>query len=444
MKAETQFTKRSGRRGRGKLALAVSCLLLLALPVTAGAVPVESAPNEGAAADYWTPERMRAAENLDPPVASAFPDPGAPITRAASAARGPALTIPPLGGGSAAQPDPTGGSERRDYESGPVLNPTAPGTRTHGRVFFSVPGGGDAACSGTAIRSNRRSLVLTAGHCVHGGGHQGDWFKNYFFVPAYQNGAAPFGAWQGTRLYSSPIWVEFGDPTGDIAVVMTKPNQSGKLQSVVGARGVGFGREPAQRYTAFGYPANREDGFDGERQRYCRSDFSGRDPVSGGGYGPRTISINCDMTQGASGGGWITKKSIIASLTSYGYPDLDDVVYGPYFGSLARELYEATQIRCKGEVATIIGTAEADRIKGTKGRDVIVGAAGADTILASPKDDTICGGPGADAISGGSGADDLLGGGGDDMLIGGSGKDRCSGGSGRNKARGCERERKIR
>lgn len=435
--------RNSGRRRRTAAFLAVAgCALASVLPAAASAAPVPSTSSD-AGPGYWTPERMREAETVDPPLTTAFPDPGAPVTRAAGAARGPALTIPAAGGGAApfSARAPRGRASRA-YESGEVADPTGVGTRTHGRLFFTVPGEGNAACSGTAIRSNRRSLVLTAGHCVHGGGHQGEWFRNVVFVPAYERGDAPFGVWQATRLYATPIWVEFGDPTGDIAVIATKPNNRGKLQSVVGARGIGFGRDPAQRYTALGYPANPDDGFDGEQERFCRSGFAGRDAT--GGYGPRTISIECDMTQGASGGGWLTESSSIASLTSYGYPDLEDVIFGPYLGSLARELYEATQIRCRGEVATIVGTGGGDRIEGTKGKDVIAAAAGADTVLASPKDDVVCGGPGADGIDGGSGGDELLGGGGDDSLIGGSGTDRCSGGDGRNEARGCERSRNTR
>jgi hypothetical protein len=429
----------TGRR-RIQLLLATAACALAATPATASAAPVSTAPS--ADGSKWTAERMRAAENLDPPLAGTWPVPGAPITRAAASDQGLPLTIPPLGSGNAA-PGPADGPMGRAYESGEVLDPSAGGNRTHGRLFFTVPGKGDAACSGTAIRSNRRSLVLTAGHCVHGGGHQGDWARNVVFVPAYDQGSAPFGAFQATRLYSLPIWVEFGDPTGDVAVIETKANDTGKLQSVVGARGISFGNEPDQRYTAFGYPANPDDGFSGETERFCRSRFAGRDATSGAGIGPRTISINCDMTQGASGGGWLTDEVIVASLTSYGYPDLDDVVFGPYFGSLARELYEATQIRCKGRVATIVGTTESDRLQGTSRKDVIAGVAGSDRIQASGKGDIVCGGPGADKINGGAGADVLLGGGGKDTLIGAAGTDFCSGGGGKNKARGCERKRKI-
>lgn len=430
------------RRGirRGPLALALACLSFALAPGVAAAAPV-SAPAAGAEPGYWTPERMRAAENFDLSPASAFPARGAPLTRAAAAEPGPALTVPPAGDGDVVASGGAPGGP--NFQSGTVANPSAAGTRTHGRVFFRVPGEGDGSCSGTAIRSNRKSLVLTAGHCVHGGGHRGRWFRNPIFVPAYDQGARPFGTWRATRLYTTPIWVEFKDPTGDFAVVTTAKNAAGRLQKVVGARGIAFGRSPDKRYTAYGYPANPGDGFNGETERFCRSRFQGRDPSSAAGRGPRTIAIACDMTQGASGGGWVTGKGIVGSLTSYGYPELDDIVFGPYLGGLAREVYEASQIRCKGKVATIVGTPKGDRIKGTRRADVIVAGGGNDTVLASPKRDVVCGGPGRDRLAGGAGGDVLLGGRGNDTLIGGSGVDRCNGGSGRDKARGCEHTRNV-
>jgi hypothetical protein len=284
---------------------------------------------------------------------------------------------------------------------------------------------------------------MTAGHCVHGGGHEGDWVRHFIFVPAYMDGLTPFGVWHATRLYSMPIWVEFGDPTGDIGLATMRPNQHGDLQRAVGARGITFGRPAEQRYTAFGYPANQKDGFDGENERFCRSAFSGRDPLTKRGIGPKTISMRCDMTQGASGGGWVTKRGLAASLVSYGYPDLPGRIFGPYLGSLARQLYEATQVRCKGRVATIVGTAAGDRIDGTRKRDVIIGGAGADVLRGLGKRDLICGGRGADRLDGGAGDDQLLGGGGDDELIGGTGEDTCGGGQGRNRGSGCEHRSKL-
>lgn len=92
--------------------------------------------------------------------------------------------------------------------------------------------------------------------------------------------------------------------------------------------------------------------------------------------------------------------------------------------------------RCRGEVATVVGTPGKDDLRGTNGRDVIVGLAGNDRIDARGGDDLVCGGDGRDRIRGGTGDDRLLGqlngftidrGGGTwhgDTLEGGPGDDR--------------------
>ncbi len=68
---------------------------------------------------------------------------------------------------------------------------------------------------------------------------------------------------------------------------------------------------------------------------------------------------------------------------------------------------------CRGQVATIVGTADDDRLIGTPGADVIAGLGG---------DDRIRGGDGDDVICGGDGSDDLVGGRGDDWIDGGPGR----------------------
>lgn len=96
--------------------------------------------------------------------------------------------------------------------------------------------------------------------------------------------------------------------------------------------------------------------------------------------------------------------------------------------------------RCDGVVATVVGTAGADRLSGTAGRDVVAGLGGDDVVESLGGNDLVCGGPGADRLVGGPGDDRLLGGadrrsagpGGTylvgDTLLGGPGADRLVGG----------------
>ncbi|HET7445052.1 MAG TPA: hypothetical protein VFJ57_10375 [Solirubrobacterales bacterium] len=61
--------------------------------------------------------------------------------------------------------------------------------------------------------------------------------------------------------------------------------------------------------------------------------------------------------------------------------------------------------RCRGQVATVVGTVADDRLVGTPRRDVIVGLSGADVVYGRGGNDLICGGPGQDQLHGGPGRD---------------------------------------
>jgi hypothetical protein len=51
------------------------------------------------------------------------------------------------------------------------------------------------------------------------------------------------------------------------------------------------------------------------------------------------------MTGGSSGGGWITSTGALASVTSYGYSNLRNVLFGPHLETEAQSLYSAAQLK---------------------------------------------------------------------------------------------------
>jgi streptogramin lyase len=71
--------------------------------------------------------------------------------------------------------------------------------------------------------------------------------------------------------------------------------------------------------------------------------------------------------------------------------------------------------KCKGKLATIVGSQKRDKLKGSTFGDVIVGLKGNDKISGGKGKDLICGGKGKDKLKGGKGRD---------KLDGGPGKDR--------------------
>jgi hypothetical protein len=116
---------------------------------------------------------------------------------------------------------------------------------------------------------------------------------------------------------------------------------------VVGARGIAFNQGRDLRFDAFGYPA--ESPFPGDRLYRCSSRAQGKDS----GPPPEPTRIDCDMTGGSSGGGWVIGGRRVNSVVSYGYectiplceifggnPE-EGKLFGPYFGNVIQDLYRS-------------------------------------------------------------------------------------------------------
>jgi V8-like Glu-specific endopeptidase len=279
--------------------LAVLACALVAVPAAPAAqVKTKAVAQDKAAIErFWTAERMRNAK------------PAAKL-----------LAGKPPGGG--------GKKSRRSATQVPPPYTTAP-TRTNGKVFFS-DGGSNYVCSGTALLSGNKSTVWTAGHCVHDGG--GGFHTNWAFVPAYADGTRPYGTWTARSLLTTQGWASSGDFSYDLGAAVVAPSGGSSLTDVVGGRNITFNSSRNQTYAAHGYPAASP--FNGQRLWVCNSPLQYNDTSAS----PATMGISCDMTGGSSGGGWIANGSV-ASVNSYGYATLPNVMFGPYQGSVAQSLY---------------------------------------------------------------------------------------------------------
>ncbi|GAA5114550.1 peptidase [Haloechinothrix salitolerans] len=289
------------------------------------------------ATDYWTPERMRDAVELDKIELSRLPDlgdvrVGEPMSVAPSPAadllRLPRL-LPGLGGGGSDADESTGSPWT---DGGDVV-------ATAGRVFFTIDGR-DASCSGNAVTSENKSTVITAGHCVK---YQGSWHSDWVFVPAYHDGKAPYGEWPAASTHTTPQWDASEDINYDIGAAVVRSVGGQRLTDVVGGQGIAFNQPRGQRAYAFGYPA--ADPYDGSRLIYCAGTTFDDFLFS------NDLGLNCDMTGGSSGGPWFVGFDPLRgigmqnSVNSFGYVFLPDVMFGPYFGDTARQLYEDVQNR---------------------------------------------------------------------------------------------------
>ncbi|WP_205571841.1 trypsin-like serine peptidase [Arthrobacter celericrescens] len=265
-------------------------------------------------ADYWTPERMRSAIPGDVLAQKAL-ERGKSTSRAAVE---------------------QGTSTRITGKAGkgkPVLHTNENPVPHIGKVFFTL-GGLNYVCSGNSVASANKSTVSTAGHCLNEG--PGAFATNFVFVPAYLNGAAPYGKWTARALYTTNQWSSGGDIQYDtgFAVVSTLNGQS--LSDVVGASGVEFNAARGLSYKAFGYPAASP--FDGQSLKACTGTAI-NDTINPGGT---TQGIPCDMTGGSSGGPWFigsTSAGYQNSVNSYGYGSRSTTMYGPYWGSVIQQAY---------------------------------------------------------------------------------------------------------
>jgi hypothetical protein len=199
----------------------------------------------------------------------------------------------------------------------------------HGKVFFSAAAV-DFVCSGTALTSANESVVWTAGHCVNGG--PGGFFTNWAFVPAYKDGARPYGTWTARMLLTTSPWEHGGDFSYDVGAAVVNTTGGQTLTATVGSRGVAFNQAAEQHYLSHGYPASPP--FSGGLMYICESDLATRDTLASA----PTMGIGCDMNGGSSGGGWVVGNDVL-SVNSYLYPTRPDVMYGPYQGPVAQQLY---------------------------------------------------------------------------------------------------------
>jgi V8-like Glu-specific endopeptidase len=311
-------------RSQGVLATlaATVAALACAVPAPATAAPPSAAgfgasPSLAEAAAvakverFWTPRRMAEARPLD-------------------------LVVD--GGGRSrlrpGNPGPAAGGASASYA--PVQTPEAPPYSVEGRIFIKQ-GRLKGYCSGTAINSPTRQLVLTAGHCVNSGPRiDGRFLKpavasNYLeFVPAYSGGSAPFGAFVSRRssIRALPQWIEQGNPDFDMGAFLTYPNAEGVdvADAVGGGATIVLGLTRHQTYKTFGYPGEKT------HMEGCESSYVGDDPLTYPLPGPPTMAVKCRWAPGASGGGWLINEGFeVNGINTYLKIDDKSRTYGPYF-----------------------------------------------------------------------------------------------------------------
>lgn len=133
--------------------------------------------------DYWTQERIDNAISAD-----TFTIRNDYATREALP---PTYTVSP----QRVLSDPVSGTVGKTKERSTRL--VSNFSEVNGKVLFTnAKDGLDYMCSGSALNSHSKRLVITAGHCVHGGGNNGAWHKNWVCIPDYHYNHRPYGTFQ--------------------------------------------------------------------------------------------------------------------------------------------------------------------------------------------------------------------------------------------------------
>jgi V8-like Glu-specific endopeptidase len=313
----------------------------------------------GAADPYWTADRLKKAIPMELPRAEGTLDLKQQLSKSQSAPTHSEGSAPQVDVGNAlesqlftpdAAPAPTTqdtvipdnvGNFGAYFTTTRVFPETATTTYPNsaaGKLFFTDQGTGiDYVCSASAI-SHR--LVVTAGHCTaHADPSHSYFYSNWLFVPAYDNGKAPFGKWKPNFETTTANWFYSNGSVPNVQdvgiLVMNDTKVKGTVQSVGNITGylgwwTQWGRSYPNNVTQLGYPCNLDS---------CA--MMELNTAQGVGISNNTVEIGSAMQGGSSGGPWIqdygvyptggpsyTAGNWVLGVTSWGFTDTTQMAQG--------------------------------------------------------------------------------------------------------------------
>lgn len=168
----------------------------------------------------------------------------------------------------------------------PVKTPTQFPWSCNGKLFFTWKGNDYVGSAGSILLE----VLLTAGHNIF---DEGEWSDNFLYYPAYPDLETSYG-WSRVSIFTA--WQNETNYAFDYAMILLDKT----LPLSIGSLGVIRDISPIDRtWTAIGYPAAPP--YDGEQMYKTTGEY-----VSG----TTIITMNHnDMTQGSSGGNWVTNIS---------------------------------------------------------------------------------------------------------------------------------------
>ncbi|PYC65612.1 hypothetical protein C7C46_32390, partial [Streptomyces tateyamensis] len=204
-----------------------------------------------------------------------------------------------------------------------------------GKVFFTDPSDGqDHVCTGSALNTPSKQLVITAGSCVHGG--QGrTWMTNWVYAPRYRSGSYPYGTFAAKEFRIFTAWIDSSAPGRDLAVVTTWPQDGTRLVDATGGQGLSWNYPRTVPVMVLTYSLDRSNG---ESQQPCA------DTTTQGFYSG-TIGIYCQLGSRGPGGPWLR---VFDDSTGLGHVngvltaiDCSDFNQSPYFDDAVKSMVDA-------------------------------------------------------------------------------------------------------
>ena len=141
--------------------------------------------------------------------------------------------------------------------------------RAAGKLFFNI-GSTTYLCSASLIK---KGVVVTAAHCVALFGAQ-QFYSNWRFVPAYNNGTAPYGVWTAATAWVMTSYYSGTESCAvsgvvcpnDVAVIVLNPQggvYAGAKTGYYGYGWNGYGYTPQNiaQLTQLGYPVALHGGL---------------------------------------------------------------------------------------------------------------------------------------------------------------------------------------
>ncbi|GGN60250.1 hypothetical protein GCM10011579_025140 [Streptomyces albiflavescens] len=211
-----------------------------------------------------------------------------------------------------------------DAGPGPLgVTVPAAATAQSARVGALFHGSGGHFCTASVVHSAGRDLIVTAAHCVDGGG-------TLRFAPGYRDGQAPYGYWEVAGTVVPEGWTNAQDEDTDVAFAVLAEKDGKGVEDVVGGGNVfAAGRATGSTaVTVTGYPSTFDTPITCTNKPTVHSRTQQR--------------IECpEFAGGTSGSPWVNGDGEVVGVIG-GHQqggDTDDVSYSVVFGDEVAALY---------------------------------------------------------------------------------------------------------